>query len=60
MPHFFIYFQKIEPFNTGVRVICKDLTLEADLVLVASGVRPCSELMHNIGCWDICVQGLFP
>ena len=41
--------QKIEPFNTGVRVICEDLTLDADLVLVASGVKPCSGIAKTAG-----------
>ncbi|OGR28579.1 MAG: pyridine nucleotide-disulfide oxidoreductase [Desulfobacterales bacterium RIFOXYA12_FULL_46_15] len=41
--------QKIEAFNTGVRVICEDLTLDADLVLVASGIKPCSEIAKTAG-----------
>jgi len=35
--------QKIESRDKGVRVTCKNLTLDADLVLVAMGVTPCSE-----------------
>jgi len=41
--------QKIEAFNTGVRVICEDLILDADLVLVASGIKPCSEIAKTAG-----------
>jgi NADPH-dependent 2,4-dienoyl-CoA reductase/sulfur reductase-like enzyme len=41
--------EKIEPSGSGVRVIAENLTLEADLVLVAAGVRPCSEIAGNAG-----------
>ncbi|MCD4677698.1 MAG: FAD-dependent oxidoreductase [Desulfobacula sp.] len=41
--------QKIEPSGNGVRVICENLNLEADMVLVAMGVTPCSEMAKDIG-----------
>lgn len=47
--HSGLVIQKIEAFNTGVRVICEDLTLDADLVLVASGIKPCSEIAKTAG-----------
>ncbi len=41
--------KKIEPSGNGVRVDCEGLTLEADMVLVASGVKPCSEMARDAG-----------
>ncbi|MCK5541483.1 MAG: FAD-dependent oxidoreductase [Desulfobacterales bacterium] len=41
--------QKIEPLGNGVQVICENLTLEADLVLAAFGVKPCSGMAKNAG-----------
>jgi NADPH-dependent 2,4-dienoyl-CoA reductase/sulfur reductase-like enzyme len=43
--------QKIEPLNSGnsVRVVCENLLLEADMVFVASGVKPCSEIAKQAG-----------
>ena len=41
--------QKIEPVENGVQVVCENLTLEADMVLVAYGVTPCSEMAKEAG-----------
>jgi len=41
--------KNIEPSGNGIRVICEDLTLEADMVLVAFGVKPCSEMAKDVG-----------
>jgi len=41
--------KKIDSLGNGVQVVCEDLTLEADLVLVASGVKPCSEMARDAG-----------
>ena len=41
--------KKIENAGNGVRVVCENMTLEADIVLVASGVKPCSEMAKNAG-----------
>ena len=41
--------QKIEKNRTGINVVCEDLTLEGDLVLVAIGVRPNSQLAEDAG-----------
>ncbi len=40
---------RIEPASGGAKVVCPDLTLEADLVLVASGVVPLSGLAKDAG-----------
>jgi len=41
--------EKIEPLNDGVRVCCDNLTLDADMVLVAMGVKPCSDMAKEAG-----------
>ena len=41
--------KNIEPSGNGVRVGCEGLTLEADMVLVASGVKPCSDMARDAG-----------
>lgn len=41
--------QKIEPAGSGVRVVCDHLNLEADMVLMALGITPCSEVAKNVG-----------
>lgn len=41
--------QRIEPRSGGVAVICDGLILEADMVLTAMGVRPCSEMAEAAG-----------
>ena len=41
--------EKIESKNNRLNVVCKDLTLDADLVLVAMGIRPNSGLALNAG-----------
>ena len=41
--------QEIKPFDSGVKVVCENLTLKADMVLVASGVKPCSEMAKAAG-----------
>ncbi|MBU1194533.1 MAG: FAD-dependent oxidoreductase [Proteobacteria bacterium] len=41
--------KKIESTDTGVRVVCEDLELDADMVLAAIGVKPCSELAGAAG-----------
>lgn len=41
--------QKIESLDNGVQVVCANLTLEADIVLVAMGVKPCSEMAKDVG-----------
>ena len=41
--------EKIEQLGNGVQVSCKDLTLDADMVLVAMGVKPCSDMAKEAG-----------
>lgn len=41
--------KKIEQAGREVRVVCKNLNLEADLVLTAMGVTPCSDLARVAG-----------
>ena len=41
--------QKIEPANTGLSVVCEDLSLDADMVIVAIGITPNSECAVNAG-----------
>jgi NADPH-dependent 2,4-dienoyl-CoA reductase/sulfur reductase-like enzyme len=41
--------ERIEPSGDGVRLICSDLELAVDMVLVAIGVRPESELAGSAG-----------
>lgn len=41
--------EKLEPVNNGVQIICDNRTLEADMVLVAMGVKPCSEIAEKAG-----------
>jgi len=48
--------QKIEPSEKGVQVVCEDMTLAADMVLVAMGVKPCSEMAKESGL-DLGISG---
>lgn len=41
--------ERIEPEGSGLRVVCKDLSLEADMVLAAVGIKPNSELAVDSG-----------
>jgi len=41
--------KSIEKKNSGLKVVCEDLILEGDLVLVAIGIRPNSQLAENAG-----------
>lgn len=41
--------RKIVPCNNGISVECENLTIEADMVLVAIGVKPCSDIAKNAG-----------
>ena len=41
--------QKIKSHGQHLKVICSDLTLEADMVLVAMGIKPNSELAAQAG-----------
>jgi len=41
--------QKIEPANGSLSVVCENLTLEADMVIVAIGITPNSELAVQAG-----------
>ncbi len=41
--------EKIEPLGRGVNVACRKLNLKADMVLVAMGVKPCSEIAKEAG-----------
>jgi len=41
--------KKIEPLGNRVQVVCENLTLEADMVLVAMGVKPCSDMAKDAG-----------
>ncbi len=41
--------QKIKPANTGLSVVCEDLSLDADMVIVAIGITPNSECAVNAG-----------
>ena len=41
--------QKIEANDQQLKVICSDLTLEADMVLIAMGIKPNSELAAQAG-----------
>jgi NADPH-dependent 2,4-dienoyl-CoA reductase/sulfur reductase-like enzyme len=41
--------KRIEKKESGISVFCKDLTFEGDMVLVAAGVRPNSQLAENAG-----------
>ncbi|WP_020587888.1 FAD-dependent oxidoreductase [Desulfobacter curvatus] len=41
--------ERIEPVETGAKVVLNDLTLDADMVIVAAGVVPCSELAKDAG-----------
>jgi NADPH-dependent 2,4-dienoyl-CoA reductase/sulfur reductase-like enzyme len=41
--------QRIEKENSGLKVVCEDLILEGDLVLVAIGIRPNSQLAETAG-----------
>ncbi|MCF8090913.1 MAG: FAD-dependent oxidoreductase [Desulfotignum sp.] len=39
--------QRLEPKNRGAAIICDNITLDADLVIGATGVAPCSELARD-------------
>ncbi len=41
--------ERIEPLDGGVNVACRKLNLKADIVLVAMGVKPCSEIAKDAG-----------
>jgi len=41
--------KKIEPIGNSVKIVCANLSLEADMVLVASGIKPCSEMAEDAG-----------
>jgi len=41
--------QSIEKKNSGLKVVCENLILEGDMVLVAIGIRPNSQLAENAG-----------
>jgi len=41
--------ERIEATGAGLKLICSDLELEAEMVLVAVGVRPASELARGAG-----------
>jgi NADPH-dependent 2,4-dienoyl-CoA reductase/sulfur reductase-like enzyme len=41
--------KSIEKKNSGLKVVCEDLILEGDMVLVAIGIRPNSQLAENAG-----------
>lgn len=41
--------ERIEPLDGGVNVVCTKLNLKADIVLVAMGVKPCSEIAEDAG-----------
>ncbi len=41
--------KKIEPLDRGVNVVCTKLNLKADIVIVAMGVKPCSEMAKQAG-----------
>lgn len=41
--------ERIVKTTDGLQVICRDLTLSADMVLVGIGVTPCSQIAENAG-----------
>ena len=41
--------ERIEPSGNALKVICPDLTLSGDLVLVGIGVTPCSRIAETAG-----------
>jgi NADPH-dependent 2,4-dienoyl-CoA reductase/sulfur reductase-like enzyme len=41
--------KSIEKKNSGLKVVCENLILEGDMVLVAIGIRPNSQLAENAG-----------
>jgi len=41
--------KEIKPLEKGVSVVCEKLSLDADIVLVASGVKPCSRIAGQAG-----------
>ena len=41
--------ERIEASGNGLKVICPDLTLTADMVLVGIGVNPCSRIAETAG-----------
>ena len=41
--------EKIEPFNNRLKVVCSDISLECDMVLVAMGITPRSGLAARAG-----------
>ncbi len=48
--------QRIEPLDSGVQVVCETLTLEAELVIVAIGIKPASNLAKDAGL-DLGIAG---
>ncbi len=48
--------QKIEPVGNGIQAVCETLTLEADLVIVATGIKPASKLAKDAGI-DLGIAG---
>jgi NADPH-dependent 2,4-dienoyl-CoA reductase/sulfur reductase-like enzyme len=41
--------REIAKTENGLKVICEDLTLDCQMVLIAVGIRPCSELAEKAG-----------
>ena len=41
--------KQIVPYKDGVSVECEDLSLDADMVLIAMGVNPCSDMAKDAG-----------
>jgi NADPH-dependent 2,4-dienoyl-CoA reductase/sulfur reductase-like enzyme len=41
--------EKIEKNGNGLRVVCSDITLDADMVLIAMGIKPNSEIAERAG-----------
>jgi CoA-dependent NAD(P)H sulfur oxidoreductase len=41
--------EKIEPLDNGINVVCTKLSLKADIVLLAMGIKPCSEIAKKAG-----------
>jgi NADPH-dependent 2,4-dienoyl-CoA reductase/sulfur reductase-like enzyme len=40
--------ERIEPRENGLRVVCPHLTLDGEMVLIATGIRPNSELVAEV------------
>ncbi len=41
--------ERVEPLDDGIKVVCAKLDLTADMLLVAVGVEPCSEIAEKAG-----------